>query len=49
MTLVICYSDIAAGEILVCLGSINGPILARFPRSAEGHRAAKEYCQRCQR
>ena len=30
------------GEFVVCVGNALGPVIARFPRTAEGHRAALE-------
>lgn len=37
---VVAATSIVGGELVVCDGDANGPVIGRFPRTEDGHRAA---------
>lgn len=37
---VVAATDIIGGEFVVCIGNALGAVVARFPRTDEGYRAA---------
>ena len=40
---IIAVSDIIDGELLVCEGNVFGRVVARFPRTYAGYRAAETF------
>lgn len=43
--MVVAATEIVGGELVVCEGDALGPVVARFPRTVEGHARATAYAE----